>query len=141
MRNKLLYISVFLFSAIALFQACDNEEGINYQRYYVYGKGVYEKHCQNCHGADGKGLRKLYPPLTDTTYLTKNKAALACIIKFGMNHDITIQGTEYDGQMPGNDQLADIDIAQVIVYITNSFGNQQGYYDASKVAADLKNCQ
>jgi hypothetical protein len=42
--------------------------------------------------------------------------------------------------MPGNNTLADIDIAQVIVYFTNSFGNKQGYYDQSLVTKDLASC-
>ena len=43
--------------------------------------------------------------------------------------------------MPGNNTMADIDIAQVIVYISNSFGNKQGYYDQSEVAKDLAACK
>ena len=42
--------------------------------------------------------------------------------------------------MPANTQLADIEIAQIIVYIGNSFGNKIGYYDTSEANADLKNC-
>ncbi len=140
MRNSLLYISLFLFAGIIIFQACSNEQKLNYQRYFVNGKGLYEKNCQNCHGVNGEGLGKLYPPLTDTLFLYKNKSALACIIKNGLGDKITVNNTIHDSAMPGNGALADIDIAQVIVYITNSFGNKQGFYDQMQVAADLKGC-
>jgi mono/diheme cytochrome c family protein len=43
--------------------------------------------------------------------------------------------------MPANNTLADIDIAQIIVYISNSFGNKQGHYDQAEVAKDLAACK
>ncbi len=130
-----------IFCGIILIQSCISEEDINFKRYYVNGKGTYEKHCQNCHGAKGQGLGALYPPLTDTTYLIQNKNKLACIIRNGQNQKLTIKNVTYEGQMPANASLAEIDIAQVIVYITNSFGNEQGLYDPKKVNADLKACE
>lgn len=140
MRNKILYVLFFVFCGIVLFQSCVNEETINYQRYYVNGKGLYDKYCQNCHGANGQGLGTLYPPLTDSTYLIENKAKLACIIRNGQNKSITVNKVTYRGQMPANASLPDIDIAQLIVYISNSFGNDLGYYDVTAVNTDLKNC-
>lgn len=139
MRNKVIYL-LLLSIIMWQFQACDNDEEINYKRHYVNGKGLYEKHCQNCHGRDGKGLSKLYPPLTDATYLIKNKALLACIIKHGQNKQVLVHEEVYDTPMPGNEALADIEIAQIIVYMTNSFGNKQDFYDARQVTANLKNC-
>ncbi|WP_276360987.1 cytochrome c [Daejeonella sp. H1SJ63] len=141
MRNRIIYTLLFLLSISAVFHSCQNEEGINYKRYYVNGKGIYEKNCQSCHGADGKGLGTLYPPLTDSLYLKQNKNKLACIIKNGQNETIQINNVPFDGNMPANPNLADIDIAQVIVYITNSFGNKQGFYSDQQVLNDLNNCK
>ncbi len=141
MRNRLIYLFLFLFSTVIIIQSCQNEDSINYKRYYVNGKGLYEKNCQNCHGTDGKGLGTLYPPLTDSTYLIRNKNKIACIIKNGQNEEIQINNISYQGQMPGNNTLADIDIAQLIVYISNSFGNKQGFYDQNQVGKDLTLCQ
>lgn len=141
MRNKLLYITATLFIGIMTFQSCSNEQQLNYQRYFVNGKGLYEKNCQNCHGANGEGLGKLYPPLTDTVRLSKNKSILACIIKHGISEKGAAADTSLTTQMPGNAALADIDIAQIIVYVTNSFGNKQGFYDQGQVGIDLKNCK
>lgn len=141
MRNRIIYTLLFLSGISVVFQSCQNEEGINYKRYYVNGKGIYEKNCQSCHGADGKGLGTLYLPLTDSTYLIQNKTRLACIIKNGQNGTIQINNITFDGNMPGSNNLADIDIAQVIVYITNSFGNKQGFYSDQQVMNDLNNCR
>jgi mono/diheme cytochrome c family protein len=123
-----------------IIQSCQNETSINFKRYYVNGKGIYEKNCQNCHGSDGKGLGTLYPPLTDSTYLKLNRNNLACIIRNGQTGTVQINNISYVGIMPGNETLADIDIAQVIVYITNSFGNKQDFYDTEIAKKDLEKC-
>ena len=43
--------------------------------------------------------------------------------------------------MPANGNLSDIEIAALVTYITNSFGNKQGLYAADNATADLKNCK
>jgi mono/diheme cytochrome c family protein len=141
MRNKVVYLLFGLISTGIMVQACQNEDQITYARYYVNGKGLYESHCQNCHAADGSGLKNLYPPLTDSLYLKKNKDNLACIIKFGMNQKVFIHGKAYEEKMPGNNQLSDIDVTQLLVYIGNSFGNKLGGYDMQEVSRSLKNCR
>jgi len=140
MRNKLIYFILLAIGFTSIIQSCQNETSINFKRYYVNGKGIYEKNCQNCHGSDGKGLGTLYPPLTDSTYLKLNKNKLACIIRNGQTGKIKINNISYEGIMPGNETLADIDIAQVVVYISNSFGNKQGFYDSEEVKKDLEKC-
>lgn len=104
------------------------------------GKDLYVANCQNCHGANGEGLGELAPPLTDTVFLKKNKSKLACYIKNGANEPMQIQGKTYHEKMPAFNQLENIDIAQVIVFVTNSFGNKQGMYKLEQVANDLENC-
>lgn len=141
MRNKLVFILFMSISVICILEACQSEQELNYARYYMNGKEIYEGHCQNCHGDRGQGLAQLYPPLTDTSYLKTNKSKLACIIKNGLNGPISVNGTEFNGQMPAESHLANIDIAAVITYITNSFGNKQGLYDVANAEADLKACQ
>jgi hypothetical protein len=91
--------------------------------------------------ADGKGLAKLIPPLTDSTYLRKNREKLTCFIVYGLNDSIKINGIDYQTQMPAEKHLAAIDLAKVLTYITNSFGNQQGIYDVKEVEQNLNNCQ
>lgn len=139
MKNSLL---ISFFAALIVFLAsCQSESELNYIRYYTAGKQLYEANCQNCHNQDGSGLAMLYPPLTDSVFLKKNKDQLACIIKNGLNGKIEVAGKIYEGEMPGQKQLSDIEVAEIITYITNSFGNKQGLYDAQAVNADLKACK
>jgi mono/diheme cytochrome c family protein len=116
--------------------SCQSAEQMLQATYYTNGRDIYIKHCQNCHGAKGEGLSKLAPPLTDTVFLKNNRQKLAGYIKNGLNDTLTIHGQTYQEKMPGIN-LANIDIAQLIVYVTNSFGNKQGMYTQEQVAADL----
>ena len=140
MRSYIL-LAVLLFTiSFILLSACSSQD-VKYQRYYADGSQVYKVHCQNCHMADGKGLAQLIPPLTDSTYLRKNREKLTCFIVYGLNDSIKINGIDYQNQMPAEKHLAAIDLAKVLTYITNSFGNQQGIYDVKEVEQNLNNCQ
>lgn len=136
MRNYLIFF-VLLCTVI---YSCQSAQEIEYAKYMSNGKDIYVARCQNCHGEKGEGLGELAPPLTDTTFLKTNKSNLACIIKNGSNTEMIINGKKYDGKMPGLN-LAAIDIAQVTVYITNSFGNKQGMYTYEQVSKDLSLCK
>jgi mono/diheme cytochrome c family protein len=141
MRSKLIITIFSVTLMLSVVYSCQTEEELTYARYYVNGKGVYENHCQSCHGKNGEGLKALYPPLTDTTFLRTNKDRLACMIKYGISGKMIVNGQEYDAEMPAETHLTDIDIAALITYITNSFGNKQGLYQANDVTEDLRNCK
>lgn len=141
MKRSLIAIVYTAALACIVLSACQSEEELTYSRYYVNGKGVYETHCENCHGKEGQGLAGLIPPLTDTVYLKKNRNRLACFIKYGLTSKIVINGQLFQGKMPADTHLTNIDIAQAITYLTNSFGNKQGLYDVDATAKDLENCQ
>src|SRR3546814_7965168 len=73
MRNRCLLLFAGLLSVYMVFHSCQNEQAIRTAQYTVNGKKVYTTHCQNCHGAKGEGLGALYPPLTDSTFLTTHR--------------------------------------------------------------------
>ena len=126
---------------LAIIVSCQSEDQLEFQRYYNGGKVLYEKNCQNCHSAKGEGLSNLIPPLTDSVYLKQNKHALACMVRYGINETIiTVNGKAYEGAMPATD-LAPVDIAMVLTYVTNSFGNKMGVTRAENVDEDLVKCK
>lgn len=139
--RKIIIYTVFLGLISGIFYSCQNQESIDLQNYVSSGKDIYQTKCQNCHGEKGEGLGLLAPPLTDTVFLKKHKPEIACYIKYGLDKAITINGKMYQEKMPAFAELTDIEIAQVMAYITNSFGNKQGFYDYDKVSADLKKCK
>ncbi|WP_428331461.1 c-type cytochrome [Mucilaginibacter sp.] len=120
--------------------SCQSEDQVEFARYYSNGSTIYQSHCQNCHGVKGEGLQGLIPPLTDTAYLKNNKTTLACSVNYGLKGKITILNRAFEGEMPAND-LAPIDIAKVLTYVTNSFGNKMGIITLTQVNENLAKCK
>jgi mono/diheme cytochrome c family protein len=133
--------SFFIFSIAGIIASCQNQESIDLQNYLSSGKDIYKAKCQNCHGENGEGLGQLAPPLTDSVFLKNNKTRLACIIKNGLNEEVTVSGKTYKEKMPGFPELTDIEVAQVKVFVTNSFGNNQGFVSYQQVAKELQDCK
>jgi len=138
MKTKLL----LLIAAIAcLLFSCQSEESQTYNRYYSMGSVLYIQHCQNCHGTNAEGLGNLIPPFTDSVFLRKNLAQLPCFVKNGLKDTITVAGKKFSNNMPAQGNLSSIEIAEILTYVTNSFGNKMGLIDAPKVNADLAGCK
>jgi mono/diheme cytochrome c family protein len=133
------YITVFclFFSLIA----CQSKEEILYQQYVVEGRIIYEKNCSNCHQTDGSGLRDLYPPLAKTDLWKRvNPQQLVCLIKLGQKGEIKVNGKAYSGYMPANQKLEAIDIAELVTFMKDNWGDKKIYsFDEAKAA--LKNCR
>lgn len=138
--RKFLIPTFFLGLVLAIFLNSCNEESIKYQRYYSDGQKLYQTHCSNCHMDDGEGLGALIPPLTDTIYLKENREKLICFIVYGLKDTITINNQVYDGVMPAEKHVVGIDLAKLLTYVTNSFGNNQGIYDITEVEKNLQKC-
>jgi mono/diheme cytochrome c family protein len=138
---KLKVISGIGLLLALLIYSCQSEDEITFKRYYTTGSIVYQTKCQNCHGKDGQGLSTLMPPLTDTAFLKANKTSLACFIKYGIKGKLLIINHKpFEGDMPVTD-LAPIEIAEVLTYVTNSFGNKMGVVTAQQVSDDLAKCK
>lgn len=125
---------------MVLIISCQSEDQLEFNRYYSSGSIIYQSKCQNCHGAKGEGLLALIPPLTDSIYLKTNKQTLACAVKYGLKGKLSISGKLFEGQMPAND-LPPVAIAEVLTYITNSFGNKLGTVTTQQVNDNLSRCR
>ena len=118
----------------------DRRTEIRLTQYMVQGKALYQTYCSNCHQADGSGLAKLYPPLAGSDYLMADLKEVACLIKNGKTGEITVNGIIYNQMMPANTNLTPIEIAEIITYISNSWGNEAGISATRDVTQWLKNC-
>ncbi|MFS8617275.1 MAG: cytochrome c [Solitalea sp.] len=128
-------------SAAGLLGSCQNEQELLKKKYIAEGMVLYRSQCQNCHQIDGTGFEKLIPPLTDTLYLRQNRDRLACIIRYGMDEPIVIHGQLYDQPMIGNQRLTAMEIAEILTYITNAFGNKQEMFTIEEVQRALDRCR
>ncbi|MBC7448448.1 MAG: cytochrome c [Hymenobacteraceae bacterium] len=90
------------------------------------GQALYEQHCGNCHGLDGRGLGTLIPPLAGADYLVRQRTQLPCVVRRGMRGALTVNGQEYNGIMPGlaAEKLADADVANILNYVRQAWGNE-----------------
>ncbi|MBS1530790.1 MAG: cytochrome c [Bacteroidetes bacterium] len=133
-------IGLVLFFTVLFIISCESDSSIEFKRYYSEGAQIYQTRCQNCHGKNGEGLLSLIPPLTDSIYFKNNKATLACFIRRGSKDPIVVNGKGFASVMPRQD-LAPVELAEVITYIQNSFGNKFGLTEVDDVQRVLNNCK
>ena len=107
------------------------------RQYFSNGKGLYETHCANCHMEQGQGLGQLIPPLKNADYLMKNVPAAARVIKYGLNGPIAVNGVAYDQPMPPHSQFTPLEIAEILTYVSNSWGNAHGGVTTAEVEKAL----
>ena len=100
------------------------------------GKQVFETTCITCHQKDGGGVPHLNPPLIKTQYVLGDKARLIQIVLKGLNQPIEIEDDTYSNPMPAQSQLSDQQIADVLTYVRNSFGNKASAVTVAQVKAE-----
>jgi mono/diheme cytochrome c family protein len=86
------------------------------------GKEIYKDMCLFCHLPNGQGNKK-FPPLAKSDYLMEKREESIRAIKFGLKGEIVVNGITYNGFM-ANPGLDIDEIADVMNYITNSWGNK-----------------
>ena len=93
------------------------------------GLQLFRSICATCHGADGKGIQDLAPPLKGSEYIDGSMKRLASIILYGISGPINVNGKLYqlNNDMPGlidNHSISDQDIADIIRFTQNAFAKQ-----------------
>lgn len=106
---------------------------------YKKGREIYARdgYCSTCHQPDGKGLfASGYPPLAGTKWVNGNEDRLIKLVLKGLLGPIEIAGKKYPGQVPMTPfegLLNDEEVAAVLTYVRNSFGNQASPIQPEKV--------
>ena len=99
------------------------------------GEATYKAACLVCHQPDGKGLANAFPPLAGSDYLLKDKTRAIATVLHGRTGPITVNGKNFDSVMPPMTQLSDAEIANVLTYVSNSWGNKGWLVSATEVGA------
>jgi len=98
------------------------------------GRKLYEANCIECHGSDGKGQPPHYPPLAGNRALTMKEAVNP--IRIVLNGGFA-PGTEGNprpyGMPPYSHVMNDHEVAAVVSYLRNSWGNKAVPVTASEV--------
>jgi mono/diheme cytochrome c family protein len=101
------------------------------------GQVVYQSTCLPCHQVDGLGVPNMNPPLSKTKWVLGDKGKLALIVLKGLpGGQIDIDGDTFHNPMPAQaSALSDQQIADVLTYVRNNFGNKASAVTAGEVKA------
>ena len=106
---------------------------------YHLGKSIYAKdgYCATCHQVDGKGIKSAgFPPLKGTQWVLGDEERLIKITLNGVMGKMEVMEKSYSGKVPMmafGSLLNDREIAGVLTYVRNSFGNKAAAISPEKV--------
>jgi nitrite reductase (NO-forming) len=98
------------------------------------GKNIYMKTCFACHQANGEGIAKAFPPLAKSDYLNADVKRAIDIVLNGKTGEIEVNGEKYNSVMT-KQTLSEHEVADVLTYIYNSWGNNKTNVDVNTVKA------
>jgi mono/diheme cytochrome c family protein len=115
--------------------------GLNQPGNQSGGNKLFAENCLTCHQEDGKGVRGTFPPLAGNPKITGPSDELIKIVLSGLDGPIVVNETDYDQAMPPQNYLNDKQIADILTYIRNAWGNKASpinSIDVGKVRKQLK---
>ncbi len=100
------------------------------------GQQVYMGLCFACHQPDGKGLPGAFPPLALSDFLQADHERAVRIILKGLTGPVTVNGQTFNSAMPPQEAvLTDAQIADVLTFVLNSWGNKGDALSTAQVKA------
>jgi len=98
------------------------------------GKVLFTGTCSVCHQANGEGLPGVFPPLAKSSVIAADPKRPIEILLHGLTGKITVNGNDYNSVMPPMTQLNDDEIANILTFVLNSWGNPGGRITVEDVA-------
>lgn len=89
-----------------------------------FGKNIYMQTCFACHQGEGQGIANAFPPLAKSDYLNADVNRAIDIVLYGLSGEITVNGNKYNSVMTAQ-SLSDEEVANVLTYVYNSWGNSK----------------
>lgn len=105
------------------------------------GEVLYNGTCSVCHMNNGRGFPAFSPPLAGSDFMLANKARTIDIVLNGLAGPITVNDEDYNSVMPPMSQLNDDEIANILTYVYNAWGNPGGVITAAEVAQHRANTE
>lgn len=87
------------------------------------GAQIYNTYCAVCHQRDGMGAAGRFPPIASTDWVSGDKRRLIDIVLNGLEGEITVNGERYNSVMPPHHFMEDEEIATLLTYIRQNYGN------------------
>lgn len=92
------------------------------------GQVIYKSYCVSCHKSDGAGLAGDFPALTNSSRVRGDVDELIRIVLNGQNTGA------YPADMPGFEFLSDDQVARVVEYVRQTFGQEEGNVTLAQVS-------
>lgn len=134
MKFLIVFILLVVFSFEHLFFESGNSSTYlpitqekNLQQSIKDGEGVYAEFCMRCHLAQGEGVEGIYPPLANSNWLSEKRTESIKSVKYGLKGKIEVNGETYNNNMTSMG-LTDREVADVMNYIMNNFGNETKHF-------------
>ena len=89
------------------------------------GEKIYKAECISCHMANGEGIMGAFPPLAKSDYLLADTDRAIKVVLEGLSGEVVVNGQTYYGEMTPI-MFTDIEVADIMNYILNSWGNEGG---------------
>jgi nitrite reductase (NO-forming) len=106
------------------------------------GSVLFNGTCSVCHQNNGMGLPGVFPPLAGSDFLTaRSPEKVISVVINGITGPITVNGEDYNSVMPPMSNLNDDEIANILTYVYNSWGNKGDRIrpaDVEKVRAETR---
>lgn len=99
------------------------------------GEARFTGTCSVCHQATGQGLPSVFPPLAGSDFLMADKQRSINIVLNGLSGKVAVNGNSFNSVMPPMSQLNDDELANILTYVRNSWGNSGEAVSADEVKA------
>jgi len=99
-----------------------------------FGKNIYMGTCFACHQGEGQGIPNAFPPLANSDFLNADVNRAIDIVLYGLSGEITVNGQKYNSVMTSQ-ALSEDEIANVLTYVYNSWGNSKADVTPAMVRA------
>lgn len=103
------------------------------------GVSLYISNCSGCHGANGSGIKGVFPPLNGSSIVQGDKETPTKILLHGLQGQVTVKGDQYNGTMPAfGSVLSDGQISAILTYVRSMPDNKSSSVSTEEVSSVKK---
>jgi len=118
-KSNFFYLFLLVFCIVTFLAFFSSVQGKSGQ--VSEGQELFKTHCAKCHGQEGEGFLRLYPPLQNSRFLGTDVARLPCIMRNGLKGEIKVGDVTFNQIMPGNERLSAENMKQLIIFMQNAW--------------------
>jgi nitrite reductase (NO-forming) len=119
---------------VAAAAAASASGALTVQQQVDAGRALFNGTCSVCHQTNGEGLPGVFPPLARSDFLAIDLNRAVGIVLNGRTGPVTVNGKDFNSVMPPMSQLNDDEVANILSFVLNSWGNPGGRISAAQVA-------